>query len=246
MDNPFRIFDELREAYLRYLDSPFRLRYQALLGERRDLLDADRQLYREPLFEPVPPYVSSGLTLAQACDSLGAPQDVAEFAASGLFPAQRLLHRHQLEALEATRSGRAVVITSGTGSGKTECFLIPILAALLEESARGWGALRPFNPNRYWWNVRRQQRVAQRDHEAPERRPALRALLLYPLNALVEDQLGRIRQACDSQQARQWLDRRRGGHRFWFGRYTSATPVSGPETSDRRTELRKRLKRLEE
>ncbi len=46
MDNPFRIFDELREAYLRYLDSPFRLRYQALLGERRDLLDADRQLYR--------------------------------------------------------------------------------------------------------------------------------------------------------------------------------------------------------
>jgi Lhr-like helicase len=245
MDNPFKIFDELREAYLRYLDSPFRLRYQALLEERRRLLDVDRQLYREPLFEPVPPYASCGLTLAQACVRIGVSQDVAEFAASGLFPARRLLHRHQLEAFEATRAGRAVVVTSGTGSGKTECFLIPILAALLEESARGWGAPGPFNPNRYWWNVPRHQRVGQRDHEPPERLPAVRALLLYPLNALVEDQLGRIREACDSQQARQWLDRRRGGHRFWFGRYTSATPVPGPETSGRRTELRKRLRQVE-
>ncbi len=246
MDNPFRIFDELREAYLRYLDSPFRLRYQRLLDERRDLLDADRQLYREPLFEPVPPYASSGLTLAQACARIGISQDVADFAASGLFPARRLLHGHQLEALEETRAGRAVVVTSGTGSGKTECFLIPIIAALLEESARSWGALGPFSPNRYWWNVRRHERVGQRDHEPPERRAAVRALLLYPLNALVEDQLGRIREACDSQQARQWLDRRRSGHRFWFGRYTSATPVSGPETSGRRSELLKRLKRIEE
>jgi DEAD/DEAH box helicase domain-containing protein len=245
MDNPFKIFDELRNAYLRYLDSPFRLRYQALLEERRRLLGADRQLYREPLFEPVAPYVSSGLTLAQACVRIGVGRDAADFAASGLFPARRLLYRHQLDALEATRAGRAVVVTSGTGSGKTECFLIPILAALLEESARGWGAVGPLNPNRYWWNVRGQGRVGQREHEPPERHPAVRALLLYPLNALVEDQLGRIREACDSQQARQWLDRWRGGHRFWFGRYTSATPVSGPETPDRRRELRKRLRRLQ-
>ena len=46
MDDPFHVFQEIRRAYLRYLDSPFRLRYDALLDERRELLDRDRQLYR--------------------------------------------------------------------------------------------------------------------------------------------------------------------------------------------------------
>jgi hypothetical protein len=74
----------------------------------------------------------------------------------------------------------------------------------------------------------------------------VRALLLYPLNALVEDQLGRIREACDSSSAHVWLDQNRAGHRFWFGRYTSATPVSGPYTSPKRVELRRRLRQVEQ
>ena len=56
MNDPFKTFNELRQAYLRYLDSPFRLRYPALMEERRRLLDRDRQLYRDPLFEPIVPY----------------------------------------------------------------------------------------------------------------------------------------------------------------------------------------------
>ena len=47
MDDPFRVFDKIKRAYLRYLDSPFRLRYDALLEERRSLLDQDRQLVRD-------------------------------------------------------------------------------------------------------------------------------------------------------------------------------------------------------
>ena len=74
MDNPFRVFDEIRQAFLRYLDSPFRLRYEALLQERRALLDQDRQLYREPLVEPVAPYQLSGLKVADACAQLGLSQ----------------------------------------------------------------------------------------------------------------------------------------------------------------------------
>ena len=60
MDNPFGIFEAIKRSYLRYLDSPFRLRYQALLDERRALLDRDGQLYREPLYEPIAPYRFSG------------------------------------------------------------------------------------------------------------------------------------------------------------------------------------------
>src|SRR5262245_57259580 len=116
MNDPFLAFDELRNAYLRYLDSPFRLRYPALMEERRSLLDQDRQLYRDPLFEPIVPYESSEKTVRAACSQLGVLEDVAEYVESGgLFPAGRELFQHQLQAWEASRAGKAVVVTTGTG-----------------------------------------------------------------------------------------------------------------------------------
>jgi hypothetical protein len=47
------------------------------------------------------------------------------------------------------------------------------------------------------------------------------------MNALVDDQLIRMRRALDSDPVRAWLDSHRRGHRFFFGRYTGATPVTG-------------------
>jgi len=247
VNDPFRTFDQLRQAYLRYLDSPFRLRYPALLEERRDLLDQDRQLFRHPLFEPVTPYESSGLIVRQACSRLGISTEIADFLAvdGGFFPQDRELFEHQLQAWEASRRGEAVVVTTGTGSGKTESYFIPVLAYLLEESASGWGRVQGRPAKKFWWSHPRQSRIGQRVHEPPERAPAVRALFLYPLNALIEDQLGRIRRACDGQAGRAWLDDHRGGHRFWFGRYTGATPVSGPENNqNKRQELRRRLNEM--
>lgn len=245
MNDPFRMFDELREAYLRYLDSPFRLRYPALMEERRNLLDQDRQLYREPLFEPIVPYELANLTVRAACDQIGASPDIAEYLeSSGLFPAERQLFHHQLDSWVAARNGEAVVVTTGTGSGKTECYLLPVFAYLVEESAR-WRAPSAPPPQALWWKHPGQQRIAQRSHDS--RRPkALRALFLYPLNALIEDQLGRIRRACDSPGGRSWLAANRHDNRFWFGRYTGSTPVSGPQTnSSKRQELRRRLHSME-
>src|SRR5947207_14438019 len=92
MDNPFRVFDEIRSAYLRYLDSPFRLRYDSLLDERRQLLDQDRQLYRLPLIEALAPYESSNLTVGQACAALGVPHEAADFITRGLFRSDVPLH----------------------------------------------------------------------------------------------------------------------------------------------------------
>ena len=60
MSNPIRFFEHLRDMYLRYLDSPFDLRYEDLSRERRELLDQDGRIYRYPLIEPVPAYKSSG------------------------------------------------------------------------------------------------------------------------------------------------------------------------------------------
>ena len=233
MNDPFRVFIELRQAYTRYLDSPFRLRYPALMQERRSLLDQDRQLYREPLFEPVVPYKLSGRTIVAGCRDVGASSDVADYvAAGGLFPLNRELFQHQLDAWRASRSGEAVVVTTGTGSGKTECYLLPVFAHLVEESAR-WRAAASAPQNRLWWRRPRVRRIRQRSHDTG-RESAMRALFLYPLNALIEDQLSRIRRGCDSVDARQWLDDRRRGNRYWFGRYAGGTPVSGLSTDSRR------------
>jgi Lhr-like helicase len=248
MNNPFRLFDDIRSAYRRYLDSPFRVRYDALLEERRQLLDRDRQLFREPLFEPLAPYESSQKSIHDACAHLGVPRDVADFLSIGLLddPAIKL-HRHQLDAWEASRRGRAVVVTSGTGSGKTECYLVPIFSALLEESLR-WPTSPAPAPQQWWWRGlgRPSGRQSQRRHEPAGRRAAVRALLLFPLNALIEDQLGRIRKAADLPAARMWLDAHRQRNRFWFGRYAGKTPVAGlPTNPNKRRELRDELRELD-
>src|SRR5262249_36037506 len=81
-------------------------------------------------------------------------------------------------------------------------------------------------PGPRWWDRRPARWVPQRGQESG-RDAGVRALLLYPMNALVEDQLVRLRRALDSPAARGWLDRERRGHRFYFGRYTGRTPVSG-------------------
>jgi DEAD/DEAH box helicase domain-containing protein len=256
MIDPFRTFDQLREAYLRYLDSPFRLRYAALMQERRRLLDDDRQLYRMPLFEPLAPYELSGSTVRAAAAKLGVSPEVADFVETGLFPAGVELFRHQYEAWEASRRGEAVIVTTGTGSGKTECYLLPVFSYLIEHSA----ALPPPQvvPSAHrWWNHSREKRISQRAHEPPARQAAVRALLLYPLNALIEDQLGRIRKACDGDPGRSWMDLHRRGNRLWYGRYVGITPVSGPKTvinqntgklgvnSTKRQELKDRLSTME-
>lgn len=245
MNDPFHIFGELRDAYLRYLDSPFRLRYPALMEERRSLLDQDCQLYREPLIEPIVPYELSKRSVRAACGELGISTDVADYLENaGLFPAGRELFQHQLDAWTASRSGEAVVVTTGTGSGKTECYLLPVFASLIEESRR-WGTPLPRSPRALWWNHPRQQRIRQRAHDM-NRPKAVRALFLYPLNALIEDQLSRIRRACDSPNGRGWLSANRNDNRFWFGRYTGSTPVSGPQVSPaKRQELKRRLADME-
>lgn len=252
--NPIVTFENLRDIYFRYLDSPFDLRYPDLVAERRQLLDVDGRLYRRPLIEPVPAYQSSGQTFAQAAASILAaswtPASIAQlagFASQGLFPPGRELYTHQREVFElSVVQGHDVVVTTGTGSGKTECFLLPIVASMIRESPT-WAAPGPRAQQWDWWNhwtIPRTKRsysprVAQRSHE--NRPAAMRALILYPLNALVEDQLARLRDGLDSTAARAWLQTNRHGNAFTFGRYTGRTPVSGARNSSTTARLRAEL-----
>lgn len=76
---------------------------------------------------------------------------------------ERPLYLHQEKALLKADAGNNLIVTTGTGSGKTECFLLPILQTLLaEEDAGTLGN-------------------------------GVRAILIYPMNALANDQMKRMR-----------------------------------------------------
>lgn len=261
MSSPLALFNDLRDMYLRYLDSPFDLRYPDLVSERRELLNVDGRIFRQPLIEPVPAYESSNETFAAIAHALlgnswnqAHISDLADFISLDLFPPGRIPYTHQRRVFEeSVVNGHDVVVTTGTGSGKTECFLLPIIAALVREST-GWGGPGQRSPQWDWWNHRQGPpsnrwlpRIAQRSHEnSGTRPPAMRALILYPLNALVEDQLSRMRSALDGVNARAWLNSNRGGNRFYFGRYTGRTPVSGAENASKTAKLRAEMRLMEQ
>jgi DEAD/DEAH box helicase domain-containing protein len=225
MNDPVGLADHLRDLYLKYLDSAQPIRDARLMDERRRLLEKPGVLSQPPRIEPVPRYAETE-PLADACHALGLSAEFADFAARGLFRPSRKLYEHQRAALQDVAvEGRSLVVTTGTGSGKTECFLLPIFEALVRESARWTG---------------------------PDRPRAVRALILYPLNALVEDQMIRLRQAADSVEvpdgsgARRWLAENRSD-RFTFGRYTGSTPVSGhPKSKTKRAERSKWQRKLKD
>ena len=54
--NPSRVYSEIRDAYLRYVDTAYWLRSEELMSERRSLLTGTDLLFTDVLLEPVLPY----------------------------------------------------------------------------------------------------------------------------------------------------------------------------------------------
>ena len=211
MNNPIRVWRELKDIYLKYIDSGLPLIDKRYIQERRELYEEAGAICQPPIIELVPKYKEVA-SLSEVCNELSINKEFADFARLGLFPdsenGERKLYEHQKDALKSAFVERKhIVATTGTGSGKTECFLLPIIADLVEESKD--------------WDENRTR--------------AVRSLILYPLNALAEDQMIRLRKSLNSKfddgsGVRNWLDDNRNGHRFYFGRYTGKTPVSGKKT----------------
>ena len=157
MKNPVQVFNELKEMYLRYLDSPFDIRYRDLVSERRKLLDQDHRIYRNPLLEPVPAYQKCGTSFGDICDLILRrtwPQtrisELTHITELGLFPKDRDPFTHQRDSFEEVVVNKNdVVVTTGTGSGKTECFFLPIIELIMESAS--WSAPGPADTFRDWW-----------------------------------------------------------------------------------------------
>ncbi|MBX9460710.1 MAG: DEAD/DEAH box helicase [Brevundimonas sp.] len=141
----------------------------AFLRERLAGRDVDRgALFSEPVIEAAASYRTSGRTPAELSGGLVHPKVVDALTAGSPGDDYRFVHpayAHQVEAwkLLSPEKRNSVLVSSGTGSGKTECFLIPLLNDLAEESER------------------------------EGRLSGVRALMLYPLNALIASQEQRLR-----------------------------------------------------
>src|SRR5262249_36486910 len=146
--SPISVFGAIRDGYLRYFDTAFWLRDAGIRAERRQLLESPGVIFISPLLEPVMPY-EQGPSLTNACAKIGLSRIIADelgrmlFLADGAFR----LREHQARSLEISLTrdptrARNVVVTAGTGSGKTECFLLPIFARLLLEAAE-WASEPP-------------------------------------------------------------------------------------------------------
>ena len=229
--HPIRVQNELEDAYLRYVDENYWLRHKDLMKERRALLEQNNMLFTEPHLEPLPQY-DAVIPLVERATKSNIPVEAARIVGEALFrqftkPGDPIkLREHQFESLEATfRSGdeakRNPVITSGTGSGKTESFLLPILTRLVAEALRdNWPAEPPVNE--WWTNLRNRWQPLRVNSTRPS---AVRTLILYPTNALVEDQVVRLRRTVRSIK-------QEGGPSLWFGRYTGASEGAVKEDQD--------------
>ncbi|MDN7121478.1 DEAD/DEAH box helicase [Nocardioides sp. ChNu-153] len=207
----------IREAVLSYVDTAYWLRDAGVMAERRRLLAAPGTLFQDVQLEPVLPYPGTEHGL-ETCAAVGLTPEESELLLKSVFGladvSSLMLRQHQADALRISLLGgddvRHPVVTSGTGSGKTEAFLLPVVARLLME-ARGWA---PGAPTDQWWASSPLRWTPSR---RSSREAALRTIVLYPMNALVEDQIARLRKT---------LRRLRdlGGPELWFGRYTGASP----------------------
>jgi len=188
--DPLKASDHIREAYLRYLTTTFGLKEPELANQFRVRARETTGLFRGPILEATPKYKKgkSLLDLITEKNSIMSQEflnyapGLHERVVQEYLPLQRELYLHQEKALrKAIGKNRNIVIATGTGSGKTECYLYPIIDHLLKERASGTLG------------------------------PGVRALIVYPMNALANDQVYRLRRILPPETG------------ITFGRYTGQT-----------------------
>lgn len=172
--NAFDVLEDVKRRTAEAIIAQSGLSHEGLRRNLRELLTGTDvragALLQEPVIEGAHPFISADVTLdglsgsllhrdlVQALDDLEEDHDYR-------FPRSRKPFKHQLEAwrLLTDREPKSVVVTSGTGSGKTECFLFPVLSDL---AAQAEGRREPLD--------------------------GVQAIMLYPLNALIESQQERL------------------------------------------------------
>lgn len=172
---PFATLADIRRRAAEAVIAQSGLSNAALVRQLRKMFTSDdpRQgaLLQQPVIEGAHPFVTAEVNLAGVAPTVLHPEFIKALDAlpeknDYRFPKTRKPFRHQLRAWEVLAhpgAPQSVLVTSGTGSGKTECFLFPILSGLVAQSEKSAAPLE-----------------------------GVQAIMLYPLNALIESQRERL------------------------------------------------------
>jgi len=131
--NPLVLYETLNQTLRRYIPTtlPISRRYPKLQQAFRELLD-DQELVKGPYLEALPDFEKGRPLRALLRKNGGFLHNDMENLPDKIL--DRLLHAHQEEAItKAGRNGESILVTTGTGSGKTETFLYPIAQKLLND-----------------------------------------------------------------------------------------------------------------
>src|SRR5690554_2925986 len=160
--DPLQATRKVVDKYLSYLETTFAFSDAELHRQLVHELNQPGKFAQGPILEATPPF-KPGVSIDNL---IGEGVLSEEFRRLGVaeLPPERNLYLHQEQAIrKLVTDGKNIIVSTGTGSGKTESFLIPILNHLFRQKEQeGLG-------------------------------PGVRALLLYPMNALANDQLKRLR-----------------------------------------------------
>ncbi|PKO02185.1 MAG: hypothetical protein CVU43_09195 [Chloroflexi bacterium HGW-Chloroflexi-5] len=242
---PSQAFEHIKESVIQYLETAYRVSDPSVFAERGEILRKTGTVAQEPFIEATPAFPTSRkLADLERLYPDNLPSGLSELVQHGV-PVDRFnLYTHQEEALIASFSQKpSLLVATGTGSGKTEAFVLPILADILRE-AKNWAEV-DGNPQRGEYDDINKVWLHSRRHE---RRPAaLRAIILYPMNALVNDQLSRLRRILSNGSSPDWQRRNLNGNLIHFGMYTSQTICAGnPADEWRRNKAKDYLRKISE
>ncbi|MGE3598921.1 MAG: DEAD/DEAH box helicase [Dehalococcoidia bacterium] len=200
---------QLHRSLRDYIEATYHVSNSLLVDQRRQLLERRGVIHQQPYLESTPRYKTGDPFAALGLDAATLEVFSCVTQAQGSLPL--LIHdppyEHQsLSAKLSLVDGKSLVVMTGTGSGKTECFLLPILGKLAREAHDHGGR---FGAT-----------------------PAVRAMVLYPMNALVNDQLGRLRLLFGDPRIVDCFTRW-SGRPARFARYTSRTLYPGVRDEDK-------------
>jgi ATP-dependent helicase YprA (DUF1998 family)/transcription elongation factor Elf1 len=176
--NPIETTETIKSDYLAYLQSILAVK-DDVITKQAYLALQENIFVKGPFLEATPPFVP-GTTITQLINDGIASKGFNTIASAAEI--NRPLYVHQEIAFRKLATGRKnIIVATGTGSGKTECFMFPIFNELMMQN------------------------------EANKLTPGIRALLLYPMNALANDQMKRLRELLSKYPS------------ITFGRYTGET-----------------------
>ena len=176
--NPLLATKQIQKSYVNFYKTNFTLGNDELSNQLDKLSDNNR-LWREPFISISQNYIP-GRTLEQLSLEVKLDNELVD-----TFPIQNLFQHQENAIKNIVKFERNTIVSSGTGSGKTEAFLIPVLNECAKSEVTG-----------------------------------IKAIIIYPTNALAIDQVNRLRDILFT------LNKKREGVRkreITFGIYTGPT-----------------------